>query len=264
MGKIAGIYKIISPSGKVYIGQSWDIRHRHSSYKRRGANKQPLLHRSFEKYSAAAHQFKVIHTLPSDCEQLVMDQYEQLYMDAYKNAGITLLNVRGAGATGKHSEVSKRKMSESKKGIPTKGTKRTEEEKRRISEFHKGKKWALGRRCSEEAKRKLSLANKGRKMTDEWCQKNKVRLKGIPLREDVRLARIGKKRYAGFGEKISKILREIKPGKIVCQFTMEDIFIQEYKSIHEANRQTRIDRKSIKLCAEQKHKHAGGYKWVFK
>lgn len=223
-----------------------------------------MLNKSFEKHGINSHIFEVVHQLPPDCEQVIMDQFEQLYIEAYKDARIATLNVRGAGAAGKHSEESKQKMSASKKGKPTKGTKRTDEEKRKISEFHKGKKWALGRKMSDEAKRKLSIANTGRKMTEEWCLKNRQRLKGVPIKEEIRLARIGKKRYPGFGEKMSLILKEIKPGKIVQQLSLEGEFVMEYKSIHEANRQTKIDRKSIKLCAENKHRHAGGFLWRYK
>ena len=44
-----GIYKIESPSGKIYIGQSWDIDHRISDYKREYCPYQPLLQKSLLK-----------------------------------------------------------------------------------------------------------------------------------------------------------------------------------------------------------------------
>lgn len=50
--KIIGIYKITSPSGKIYIGQSRDLDKRLKSYKC-GSSKtkgQPKLYNSFEKY----------------------------------------------------------------------------------------------------------------------------------------------------------------------------------------------------------------------
>ena len=45
-----GIYKIISPSGKIYIGQSRNIDKRFQQYKRLNCAKQPRLYNSFIKY----------------------------------------------------------------------------------------------------------------------------------------------------------------------------------------------------------------------
>jgi group I intron endonuclease len=48
--KKIGIYKIESPNGKVYIGQTtnWDVRQKH--YKNRSAERQPKLYNSIKKY----------------------------------------------------------------------------------------------------------------------------------------------------------------------------------------------------------------------
>ena len=54
------------------------------------------------------------------------------------------------------------------------GRKHTEESKQKISLFHKGNKYCLGRRLSKETKRKISKNNigfKGRKHTEETKQK---------------------------------------------------------------------------------------------
>jgi predicted GIY-YIG superfamily endonuclease len=37
-----GIYKITSPSGKVYIGQSWDIYDRWKKHKQKNLNRREL------------------------------------------------------------------------------------------------------------------------------------------------------------------------------------------------------------------------------
>jgi hypothetical protein len=42
MSKICGIYKITSPSGKVYIGQSVDIKRRFTTYKILNKSKRHL------------------------------------------------------------------------------------------------------------------------------------------------------------------------------------------------------------------------------
>lgn len=142
-----GIYKITSPSGKVYIGQSWDISKRWKSYRNNNAPKQPALNASFLKYGVCQHVFEEIHNLPIDVDQLTMDIYEQTYMDAYNSCSVKLLNTREAGATGKHSTESRDKM--------------------------KGKlgKWMIGRKLSPETIQKRTEKQTGLKRTETSKQR---------------------------------------------------------------------------------------------
>ena len=55
-----GIYKIQSPVGKIYIGQSTDIKKRWEYYKRLACKKQPKLYNSLNKYGSDNHIFEVI------------------------------------------------------------------------------------------------------------------------------------------------------------------------------------------------------------
>lgn len=48
MEKITGIYKITSPSGRIYIGSSKNIRRRFYSYKNLHCKDQPKLYNSFD------------------------------------------------------------------------------------------------------------------------------------------------------------------------------------------------------------------------
>lgn len=111
-----GIYKITSPSGKVYIGQSWNIIHRWADYGRLTAKYQRLLCFSFNKYGKKAHTFEVIHQLPVDVDQSVMNDYEQLYIDLYVSAGAVMLNLAKAGGNGKPSEETRLKLSRARLG----------------------------------------------------------------------------------------------------------------------------------------------------
>ncbi len=130
---MVGIYSIQSPSGKIYIGQSWAIEKRFNWYKNHKANEQPALKNSFNKYGFDSHELKILHELPNDVSQDILDQYECLYMDFYKDAGIILLNVKGGGRGGKHNESTKKILSEQRIGV-----KKSEETKKKMGEWQKG------------------------------------------------------------------------------------------------------------------------------
>lgn len=107
-----GIYRIISPSNKVYIGQTWDYNSRIRKYRTLHCSKQPKLYNSLKKYGYKNHVFSIIHELPIDITQDILDNYECLYINQYKECGIELLNLReGGNSRGKHSDESKKRMS---------------------------------------------------------------------------------------------------------------------------------------------------------
>lgn len=178
MKKIAGIYKITSPSGKVYIGQSWEINERFGNYRRGESRRQTILFRSFTKYGVDAHAFEVIYPLPFDAEQSEMDFWEQFHLDWFRAQGVLLLNCREGGSRGKLSEESKRRVSESLKGrVPwNKGRrdlpKHTDEWKSAMSARCIGRKPNnYGKPRSQSAINRTRAANLGRKYTGETLER---------------------------------------------------------------------------------------------
>lgn len=174
MKKIVGIYKITSPSGRVYIGQSWNIKHRWIDYGESTTKNQPYLNHSFLKYGKRAHLFEVVHELPPDVHQDTINTYEQLYMDLYRACGIDLMNIREAGSQGKLSEETKRKVSQSLMGHApwNKGVKgykiHSDEYKQKLSESLKGMKPNnYGKPRSLSASIKTAIKNRGQKRTSE-------------------------------------------------------------------------------------------------
>lgn len=147
---MTGIYKITSPSGKVYIGQSLNINRRWAYHRSEKSNSCKHLKSSFLKYGIDSHNFEVIHDLPFDASKEVMDEYERLYIDLYKQCGIKLLNIKDGGSFGRHSEETKMLFSKQRKGVigRTRGRKLTEEHKSKLSIAHKGKKLNL---CQKQA-----------------------------------------------------------------------------------------------------------------
>lgn len=113
--KNAGIYKITSPSGKIYIGQSWNISSRKNQYKALNCKSQIHLYRSILKYGWENHQFSILCILYCPTQDLLDDQ-ECFFWKFYKKLGCTLLNIRYPGKGGKMSEASKLKISIAQKG----------------------------------------------------------------------------------------------------------------------------------------------------
>jgi len=60
MNKKQGIYKITSPSGRVYIGQSVNIEKRFKKYVRLDCKEQTRLYRSFKKHGVENHMLEII------------------------------------------------------------------------------------------------------------------------------------------------------------------------------------------------------------
>lgn len=108
MKRIACIYRITSPTGKVYIGQTWDYKQRLRCYYGlvKGST-GPILFKSFNKHGVEMHLFEIIYQFPNDVTQSVLNTYEVFYISAYKACGFKMLNVTngGAGIYGyKHTE----------------------------------------------------------------------------------------------------------------------------------------------------------------
>ncbi len=117
MANFIGIYKITSPSGRIYIGQSWDVNKRFKTYKNLQCKGQTLLYKSLSKYGVENHIFEMIHELPKDVEQSILDTYEILYISQYNSNyirsgfGLNLTDGGDKGTKGhKHSQESKEKM----------------------------------------------------------------------------------------------------------------------------------------------------------
>ena len=82
----SGIYKITSPSGKIYIGQAVNLRSRYLRYKNPNCTKQQVrLKNSFLKYGFENHQFDIIEYCSEDelncSERFWQDEFDVLGKD---------------------------------------------------------------------------------------------------------------------------------------------------------------------------------------
>lgn len=74
-----GIYKITSPNGRIYIGQSVDIEYRFSKYRILNCKSQVKLYRSFIKNGLENHIFEVIE----ECDESILNDRERYWQDYY-------------------------------------------------------------------------------------------------------------------------------------------------------------------------------------
>lgn len=167
---ICGIYRIESPSGKIYIGQTAKFNKRTWYYKRGYCKSQPILYKSIQKYGWDRHKCELIQELPPDVSYQIMYEYEDLYITQYREVGYKLLNAREAGLCGSFSAEARKNMSIAQSGkIPTAETiarlryltnNKSQECRRKISESFKGNKYRLGIPHTKESLVKMSNASK--------------------------------------------------------------------------------------------------------
>jgi group I intron endonuclease len=161
-----GIYKITSPSNKVYIGQSIDIERRFRHYKRMVCKEQIKIYNSFLKYGVDSHIFEILEL----CDTKDLNNRERYYQDLYDSVanGLNLLYVKSEHFNGGHSEESKKKISDSLKGKTF-----TDEHKYKIGlsnsrrvisseTIEKHRVNGLGKKASPETKKKMSESQKKR------------------------------------------------------------------------------------------------------
>lgn len=126
-----GIYKITSPSGKIYIGQSIDIEKRWEWYKKIRCKSQIKLYNSLNKYGWDQHISEIIE----ECNSNELLERETYWKNYYKVLEIPSLCCRIDGKGGKLSKETKQKISFSSKGISrNKGIPKSKEHKVKMSE----------------------------------------------------------------------------------------------------------------------------------
>lgn len=140
---LLGIYKITSPTGRIYIGQSVNIEKRFSSYRRLYVknNKQTKLYRSLLKHGVDSHTFEVIE----ECLVELLNERERYWQDFYDvlNGGLNCKLTKTTDKSGKVSQETLLKMSISQKGKNNwLGKSHTQETKDKISNSHIGKKYS--------------------------------------------------------------------------------------------------------------------------
>lgn len=170
MKKIIGIYKITSPTGKIYIGQSIDIQRRFNEYKKnKGCSVATRLYHSLKKYGFENHTTEIL----IECDASELNDKEIYFIEKYQSFNTEHgMNLHSGGNNHKVSDETRKKQRLSHLGkIPwNKGlTKKTDPRLKKQGLSHSKK--MKGKKHTEETKLKMSIARKGKKHTEETKKK---------------------------------------------------------------------------------------------
>lgn len=228
-----GIYKIISPNNRIYIGQSINITKRFETYKNlNNSVNQIRLYKSFLKYGMDNHIFEIIEECSIDFLN-ERERYWQEYYDVLSDKGLNCLYTKTEELPKVMSKDTKEKMSNSKKG----------------------------RKLDIEVCNKISISNKGRQHSTEVREKISKTMTGRKRPE------VGKLISKTLTERYKTLENRKHFGATlklaVNQFDIDGNLIQTYESASYASRVLGINQSSISACCKGKHKTVGGYKWKY-
>jgi group I intron endonuclease len=164
-----GIYKITSPSNKIYIGQSIDIERRKKSYALLNCNQQPKVYNSLVKYGWENHQHEIIE----ECSLDKLNERE-LYWKEYYVKQLGWDNVL-------FCELHDRD-----------GGPRSEETKQKL-------------RKPKSKEHKIKIGNANRRPKPEGFREKLQKPKSFQHVENISKGKLGKNKPMGFGNKITEL-----------------------------------------------------------
>lgn len=189
----SGIYKITSPSGRYYVGQSVDLKRRESEYRSLfdKIKNQPKLYNSIVKYGWEAHHLDIIEY----CSEEELNCSERFWQDIFDvlNGGLNCILQECGEKRRTYSKEMREKISARTKGEnnpmfgvvrpkewgenhsiflkemfshpdyvhPSKGSKMSDKQKKILLDSN------LGRKASDQTRQKMSESRKGRVISEE-------------------------------------------------------------------------------------------------
>lgn len=177
--KAAGIYRIVHVlSGKFYVGSAVNLRQRwrdHRAKLRAGKHRNAKLQHAWNKYGEGAFKLEVVEIL-SDRAGLI--QAEQRWIDAlqpFGDAGYNLAPAASSLLGFKHSDATKKKLSDARKGkLPQ------PDAAERLRAFNKD------RKLSPETRARIGAALRGRQRNPESVEKSAAAHRGVKRSDEAR------------------------------------------------------------------------------
>ena len=235
-----GIYKITNPKGKVYIGQSVDVKSREKQYSRLDNCKQQVrLYRSLLKYGYSNHIFELVE----ECKIGELNTRERYWQDFYNvlEEGLNLKLTETEDRSGKLSKETIEKMTITRINY-NKTPEGKESRKRAMLHTDQAARVAkIDHRLRHEkvdySKRKENTDYKARTINTDYKART----------ANVNWVEVAKKHY-----------------KPITQYTKEGVLLKEWESGVEAGKFLEIHKNCISACLRGKQKTAGGFIWKYK
>jgi group I intron endonuclease len=244
----SGIYKWISPTGRVYVGQSKNLTQRKEWYNSKAIYNSSMtkLKRSFEKHGIENHKFEIIEY----CNLTQLNERE-IYWGLFYNTLTEGLNCKLGEQNCIFSEDTINKMSNAKKGKPLN------------KEHQVNKEISLQRYWNEcEFKKEVKKSQKQKYIPTQKHKDNLSKVKkgkSIHTNESREILRkVGKKRDMIKCYKAGIEARSIP----IHQYDLQGNFIKEWINAIEAELfYNKKGGDNIRACVRGKQKTAYGYVW---
>jgi group I intron endonuclease len=255
--QIGYVYTITSPTGRIYVGSTVNIKKRWYLYSIYSCKTQRKLYNSLIKHKYENHKFEIVW----EGSIFEMYKYETLIgwkFDVLNQENLNCRLPKLGEIYSVMSDETKIKIGNKHKGktiseehknklkITHLGKKLTQETKNKIGEASKGNKNNLGKVFSKEHKKKIKDSNTGKKHTQE-------------SKDRMSKSKKGKKQSKSHTDNHAKAI-----SKAIIQYDKNDFFIKEWESITEASKELKINLSNIISCCKNERKTAGKFKWKYK
>lgn len=245
---MVGIYKITSPSGKIYIGQSiniektWKYRYKNLN----ACKRQTILYNSLKKHGYENHTFEVIE----ECNEYKLLERETYWKEYYKVLEIPSLCCRMDGRGGKLSEETKQKISKANKGKTGKYL-RNNELRNNVSKY--------------KSKPIYQFSLEG-VLINKWDSISSAeKILGTGLKSNLKKETKTSKGYVwSYKNEFPGFIKIHGNNSKVVQYDLEGNFIKEWLSMMDIQRELGYPNSNISAVCRGKQKTAYGFIWKFK
>lgn len=277
MDKICGIYKITSPSDKIYIGQSKDITKRYKTYRKYNEPKQRRLYYSVLKYGWENHKFEIIEEcsieLLNKRERYWQDYYDVLNKEKGLNCNLTntkqlprIVSLETKKQVAKTSledcliiwdlYISGKTTSEIQKIFSTVDSKV-------LWKIKSGTHWVNEYLSNQgilydDYKHLIKTYNLSKK--DEEDILNLYYKDGLTVKEIIKIYNSSTKVIGN----ILKITKRRRKSKVILQYDLNNNFIKEWISSKEIENHLGFNKSNINHAATSKYKNYKGFIWKYK
>jgi group I intron endonuclease len=260
-----GIYKITSPSGRIYIGQSTNIQRRwERAYKKLKCKGQPRLYASIVKYGFSEHIFEVKEKCTVE-ELNVRERHWQDFYDVLGSKGLNCKLQSTSEQKATYSQDSRDRNAASQRAfnLTPEGKKIRAEQVLNFKAFlltPEGREMRANKVANqiafnqtEKGAKSKAKRLKTRKAFDQTEEGRASRARSIANRDEK--AKAAKTDYTAIAK---------KKWVPIFQYEKDNTFIREWSSTKEASKTLKISRQSISHCLTKRSHSAGGFIWEYK